>query len=267
MTLIGKKIKHSLSPQIHNHWLSKYRIPALYDLMPTDDLTQSIIKLREQHYLGANITAPYKLQVISFLDTIDEIAQKVQAVNTIVKKGKHLHGTNTDARGFIDNFKNKYPLYDFKTSKTLILGSGGVARAIIYALQSQEIDKIYLACRTVRHIQSILTNNITVISWHEKDKYLSKCNMLINATPLGTDGENDLEIKMHNLAKESLVADVVYSPVITGLLRRAMECNFKILNGLGMLLYQAAYAFEHWCNITPVIEEEFFTNILHNQCR
>lgn len=256
--LIGFPIKHSLSPWIHEQFLDKAGLDGSYSLIeihPDQNFAEEMSKLRKQGINGFNVTVPYKQTIIPFLDEIDIEAEKMGAVNTVVNDGGKWIGYNTDGKGYLRSLESKFPgfLQD-QTKKILILGAGGAARGIYYALVNAGFKQIDIANRTAASATEIaeLKNdsiNTNVLSLEQAEKSISEYDIFIQTTSVGMNPVSDATIVSLNGLKESaIVSDIVYQPIETAFLKKARSLGGSVHFGHTMLLYQAQYAFEIWTN-------------------
>lgn len=257
--VIGHPINHSKSPLIHQYWIEKYRLAATYealDIAP-EKLEGAIRSLAEQ-YAGFNVTLPHKEKILTLCDEIDELARNVGAVNTVTIENGKLYGTNTDVFGFTENIKSKEPGFDFSSGPAVILGAGGAARAIVYALITEGVPEIRIVNRTKEKAEILIKKfkNSRVWDWQERDQSLSGANLLVNTTSMGMKGQPELEMDLNKLPKTALVNDIVYAPLMTDLLIRAQDRGNKTVTGIGMLLHQARPAFHSWFGVMPDVDTE-----------
>jgi len=262
--VLGWPVSHSLSPRLHNYWLRQYDIKGSYDAIATEpeNLKRVLLQLQEKGYVGANLTLPHKEQAISLMDSLDEKAKRIGAVNTILMKDGKMVGKNTDAYGFIENLKSSDVAVAEK--KSLVLGAGGAARAVCAGLMEENCE-IILTNRTrgkAELLAASLKGNITVIDWAEIEQVLHTIHLLVNTTSLGMKGQQPLDLMLDALPKEAVVTDIVYSPLITPLLKTAQAQKLKTVDGLGMLLYQAQPAFEAWFGVKPEVTSGLRTHML-----
>ncbi len=258
--VIGYPIKHSKSPVIHGHWMDTYNIDGDYQKIEIepDNLNRNIKKLIQEKYNGFNVTIPFKEDIFKLCDYVDEHAKKIGAVNTVHIKDGQLYGTNTDAFGFIQNIKEN-STFQFENKCAFILGAGGASRAIIYGLLNEGIEKIYLSNRTrkrAEELQAMSPDKIEIVEWGDKENSLYKTDLLINATSLGMVGQNVLSIDLTALPDHAIVTDIVYTPLMTPLLKQAQDKGHEIVTGIGMLLHQARPSFEAWTGIMPDVTSE-----------
>ena len=260
--VIGNPIAHSKSPKLHNYWLSKYKINGFYIpfSVTNDKLETSIKSLIELGFSGVNITIPHKTSVLSFADSITDRAALIGAANTLYfsKSGK-IHADNTDGYGFIQNIVDEIPDYDFYDKIALIYGAGGSARAIASALLSSGVKEVGITNRTRSKAQIISENlgaKVSVVDWRAAPDTITKVDIIINATSMGMVGQPDFSQPISRAKKTALVVDIVYNPLITGLIKEAKKLKLKTVGGIGMLINQAVPGFEHWFQKKPQVDEE-----------
>lgn len=263
--LIGYPTEHSKSPKIHGYWIEKHGINAEYKLFttPPTRVRQVVKRLRDKGVLGFNVTVPHKLAVMEFLDEIDPAAQKIGAVNTVTRKGNKLIGSNTDAYGFITNLKEG--LNDLKPylEHIVILGAGGATRAAIVALQGAGAKTITLTNRSGDKAEQLASEfGVKAEAWDRRNELLSEASLLVNTTSLGMEGQPSLSLDISLLPKAAAVHDIVYTPLETELLKNAHMAGHPVVDGIGMLLYQAQKAFEVWHGILPEVTAELRTKVL-----
>jgi shikimate dehydrogenase len=256
--VIGWPVTYSLSPKLHNYWLTKYKIDGIYIPMSVDpeSLKQAIKALPLLGFSGCNLTIPHKEAVVGMLDEVDDIAKSIGAVNTIIIKDGKLHGTNTDAYGFMENLKQQAAL---DSKKAVVLGAGGAARAVCKALLDEKFQQIVIANRTLAHAESLAGHfgkTFTAVSWDKRSQALEGATLLVNTTSLGLKDEESLTIDLSVLPREAVVSDTVYVPLITPLLKQARERGHTVVDGLGMLIHQAVPGFSAWFGRKPEITSE-----------
>ncbi|MEI7668726.1 MAG: shikimate dehydrogenase [Pseudomonadota bacterium] len=263
LAVIGSPISHSLSPRLHNFWLNKYNIDAVYEAIEvkSEDLASFLRSLDKNGFIGINITIPHKEESLKYVDYKDEFATSIGAINTIIVKNGKLIGSNTDAYGFIASLKNQQ--VQIHKTRALIIGAGGAAKAVCAGLVAENAELI-IANRNLNRAEELSTNfgNIKVISLDEIDSYLNDISLLVNTTSLGMKNQPELEISLKSLPKSAIVTDIVYNPLMTNLLKQAQENGNKTIDGLWMLLYQAQKAFSLWFDIEPEVNEELHEFIL-----
>lgn len=253
--VIAKPIRHSISPFIHNHAYQLTATNAVYLAweVAEEQVEQSLQQLRVLDMLGANISMPYKKKVLPYLDQVDESAQLIGSVNTIVQKDGCLTGYNTDGLGFLKSLPKTFSIKD---KKLVLLGAGGAATAIILEAIRQGVAEIHLFVRpeslakyqaTFSPLSEALSFSIILhdlSSWDQVNAMMVGADLLINATGLGMDGVSLPVPKEFTFPKGCLVADLAYFPAKTPFLQLAEEQELQTVNGLGMLFHQAALAFE-----------------------
>lgn len=264
----GYPVGHSKSPFIHNYWLKKYGINAVYtaEEVRPEKLESFFSKLPDNGFAGVNVTVPHKVEALKYMDILSPGAEKAGAVNTIVvqKNGK-LYGHNTDGFGFLANILEHKPDFDVKRQPAVVLGTGGAARGICAALILAGVPEIRLVCRTKEKAEALASavgGNFSLVRWSEKEEALKGAGLLANATTLGMHGFDALEISLENLDGNAVVSDLVYAPLKTELLKQAEEKGIASADGLGMLLHQARPAFQAWFGILPDITPELRIGVL-----
>lgn len=253
--VIAEPIRHSISPFIHNHAYQLTATNAVYLAweVAEEQVEQSLQQLRVLDMLGANISMPYKKKVLPYLDQVDESAQLIGSVNTIVQKDGCLTGYNTDGLGFLKSLPKTFSIKD---KKLVLLGAGGAATAIVLEAIRQGVAEIHLFVRpeSLAKYQAIysplseaLSFSIVLHDLSRRDQVnamMVGADLLINATGLGMDGVSLPVPKDFTFPKGCLVADLAYFPAKTPFLQLAEEQELQTVNGLGMLFHQAALAFE-----------------------
>ncbi len=260
--VIGWPISHSLSPVLHTHWLKEYGIAGAYipiGVSPAD-FAQCVEGLARAGFAGVNATIPHKQAAFALASTHDEAAHATGAVNTLVFAEGAIRGLNTDVHGFAVSFKEVFGKDAARAGPAVVLGAGGGARAAVLALARAGAPEIRLLNRTRDHAEtlsaSLKTAPFQVMEWAERSEALAGARTLVNATSLGMAGGPELDISLDKLAKDAVVADIVYNPSVTNLLRNAQARGHKTMNGLGMLMHQAAPAFSAWFGVAPRVTPE-----------
>ena len=268
--LVGYPVSHSLSPIMHQAAFDMLEIDARYFLWetPKDRLKQKIESLRSSVFLGANITIPYKEDVLHLVDDCDPFAARIGAINTIVNRNGFLCGYNTDAPGFITALLEleDHP-FECAGKNVVILGTGGAARAAAVGLVDKGVGGILLVGRTETQLQKILqdvealtSNSTTLLKgalFGDSDvtASLPQTDLVVNATPVGLKQDDmTLLIDVNTLPTSAVVMDMIFNPPLTPLLRSAKAHGCQIMNGLSMLLYQGALAFELWTSCPAPIQ-------------
>jgi shikimate dehydrogenase len=250
---------HSRSPLIHNYWIKQHKLDAEYrrEAVPPEKFAEFITHLHEHGYIGANITVPHKEPALK-LSEPDERARAVGAANTLWYKDGRLRSTNTDVEGFLANLDAVTPGWDRGLSTAVVLGAGGGARAVVYALITREVGRVYVINRTKEKAQALrkkFGSAVQVAGWDETTGLLGGAGLLVNTTTLGMVGQPPLELNLRCPAS-LVVADIVYAPLVTGLLASARARGLRTADGLGMLLHQAVRGFELWFGVKPEVTPE-----------
>lgn len=255
--VIGHPVNHSRSPRMHNFWLAHFGLEGYYIPLDIDPkkFERSIRNLPELGLVGANITIPYKEKVLKIADKISDRAALIGAANTLTfLPNGGIYADNTDGYGFLQNIKSKYKDWSAREGISVVFGAGGASRAILAALIEDGASDIILANRTrsrADQLRSDFGAKIKVVEWMKIQNYLSEASTIINTTSLGMVGKTDLPIPLSALKKNTLVTDIVYTPIETHLLATAAKMGCRTVDGLGMLIHQAIPGFERWFGIKP----------------
>ena len=257
--LIGWPAAHSRSPLIHKYWLKQFGIDGDYRIEAVEPaaFADFIAQLSARGYRGANITIPHKERALACA-TPDARARAVGAANTLYFDKDVLHATNTDVEGFIENLDASAPGWD-AASDVLVLGAGGSARAVVFGLIERGIARVHLANRTRDRALALADQfgaNVQPVAWDDIDGVLPRAGLLVNTTSLGMKGQPPLAVNVNLLAASATVADLVYAPLETELLKAAKLRRLKTADGLGMLLHQAVRGFELWFGKRPAVTPE-----------
>ena len=250
---------HSRSPLIHNYWIKQHNLNAEYrrEAVPPEKFAEFVTHLREHGYVGGNVTIPHKQAVLA-LSEPDERARAVGAANTLWYDGDTLRSTNTDVEGFLANLDAATPGWDRGLETAAVLGAGGGARAVVFALIQRNVGRIYVINRSPERAEALKKKfgaRVRIAGWDETTGLLGAAGLLVNTTTLGMIGQPRLEINLRCPAS-LVVADLVYAPLETGLLKLARERGLRTADGLGMLLHQAVRGFERWFGIRPEVTAE-----------
>jgi len=252
--VIGNPIDHSLSPKLHNYWIKKNNLKAAYDKkeLNSDDLKGLIEKVREKNISGINVTVPFKKEIIPHLDRLTLDAEATQSVNTIILTDGKIVGHNTDIDGFENAIKDTK--YNLLGKKVLVLGSGGVAPSIIFALYKMKVSSVILTNRTKSKAENLqnLYKKIKIVDWGE----LPEFDMIVNATSVGLKKDENLDLDFSKIGKNKFFYDVIYNPRETNFLKKGKDLGNKIENGKKMFIFQAAKAFKIWHDIQPNVDDE-----------
>ena len=252
--VIGNPIEHSYSPKLHNYWIKKNNINAVYEKkqINKEDLKNIIFDIKKERLGGINVTVPFKKFIIPFLDELSPEADETKSVNTIYLQNGKVLGHNTDISGF--ELGIKYSKYDVKKKIVFILGAGGVAPSIILALKKMGASKIIISNRTKEKAEDLKNffHELEVIDWGETPTF----DMVINATSIGLKNEDGIKLDYSGMGHNKFFYDVIYNPKETIFLKRAKLFGNRTENGKMMFIYQAHQAFTIWHKIMPIIDEE-----------
>ena len=252
--VIGNPIKHSLSPKLHNFWMKENNINANYEkkMMNNDELKNLILKVKNEEINGINVTVPFKKTIIPFIDILSDEAQKTQSVNTVYLHNGETVGHNTDIDGFRMSVKNSK--FDIDGKKIFILGAGGVVSSLVYALKKMKASNIIISNRTQTKAEDLknLFNDIEVLKWGNIPNF----DMIINATSLGLDPKDRIDLDFSMAGKDKFFYDVIYNPIQTNFLKEGEKLGHKTENGKMMFIYQASLSFKVWHGIQPQINKE-----------
>lgn len=257
--VVGWPIAHSRSPLIHNYWLKHYGIAGEYrrEAVPPRAFAEFVGALAARGYVGANVTVPHKEAVLA-LSQPDERATAVGAANTMWCDGGVLRSTNTDVEGFLDNLDAAAPQWDRGLKNAVVLGAGGAARGVIYGLITRGVGRVTVVNRTRSRAEDLrerFGNRVHVAGWSD-EAMLADAGLVVNATTLGMAGQPPSPIDVARLPGHAVVADLVYVPLLTPLLRAARERGLRTADGLGMLLHQAVRGFALWFGKMPEVTAE-----------
>lgn len=259
--VIGSPIAHSKSPKLHQHWLKAYGIKGHY--VPMDvaqsDLREVIAALPKAGFVGCNVTVPHKETVLALADVVTDRAALIGAANTLIfRKDGRLHADNTDGYGFIANLRQNAPAWNPAAGPAAVIGAGGGARAVIASLIEVGAPEIRIANRTRARAEALRTEfgaKVVVHDWVQAGNMLEGAATVVNTSSLGMVGKPEFRIPLDALSPSAVVTDLVYTPLRTHLLEEAAAIGCVTVDGLGMLLHQAAPAFERWFGIRPEVDD------------
>lgn len=251
--IFGDPVSHSLSPIMHNDWFAKYKLNCLYlafDVLPKN-LKTAVESIKTLNILGVNVTVPHKVEVIKYIDIVDSAAKTIGSVNTIVNKKGKLYGYNTDWQGFITDLKRKK--VNLKGKSVLVVGAGGAAKAILYALMKLKVKKIFLTSRTFDKAKLIAKKykNVSVVDIKKiPANFLENIDCLVNCSTCGMKKEDKLPFRIKGVNKKIIFYDIIYNKE-TPFKKFAEKNKIKFFSGEGMLIYQGAVSFDKWTGIFP----------------
>jgi len=252
--VIGNPIDHSLSPKLHNYWIKDNNINATYEKkkIQEDEIQDLFFNIKNKTISGINVTVPFKKKVIPFIDELSLEANTTQSVNTIYIKDDKIVGHNTDIEGF-ENSLNHIN-YNVTGKKVLILGAGGVVPSIIFALNRMKASEIILSNRTRLKAEKLknLFKEVNIIDWGEIPNF----DIIINATSVGLNNNQEIEIDFSKIGKNKFFFDVIYNPKQTKFLESGKKLGNQTENGMMMFVYQAQKSFQKWHKILPSINKK-----------
>ena len=269
--IIGNPISHSLSPALHSYWFAKYKIAADYKQheIKESEIEATLNDVRDGKIDGLNVTLPFKQKVIPFLDILINDAKSTNSVNTIFmsKEGK-LTGDNTDVYGMQAAYLKDITLNSNRSTKAIVIGAGGVAPSIIFALKKTDIKKVFIANRT-REKAIFMKKKfpfIDILNLNEVPQRISEFDIIINATSLGLKNGEQFNVNLDGLTDKSIFIDTIYNPLETKIIKHLKGKNIKTFNGLDMLIYQGQKSFYIWNKINPEIDDELI-QLLENRIK
>ncbi|MBX9758368.1 MAG: shikimate dehydrogenase [Beijerinckiaceae bacterium] len=257
--VMGWPVMHSRSPMLHNYWFAEHGLAGAYVPLAIEPggLGPALRGLHALKFAGCNLTIPHKQEAMAIVDDVDETARRIGAISCIAvgPTGK-LYGTNNDCYGFIENVLEAQPGFRADVGPVAVIGAGGGARAVVWALAQRGAKEIRLVNRTLARAQRIEAEfgaPVRAIPWEERGEALADVVMVANATSQGMVGMAPLDLPLDRLPKSALVTDIIYTPLETPLLREARLRGNATLNGLGMLLHQARPAWKAWFGVEPKV--------------
>ncbi len=260
--VIGHPIAHSRSPALHGYWLKRYGIKGHYipmDVAPAD-LGDALNILPRLGFVGLNVTLPHKEEVLKLADVVSDRAALIGAANTLIfRRDGRIQADNTDGAGFIANLRQGAPDWIPTAGPAVVFGAGGAARAVIAALLETGVPEIRLTNRTRPRAEALKADfgaKIVVEDWVQAGNMLEGAMTVVNTTSLGMTGKPEFRIPLDALEPEATVTDLVYSPLRTPLLEQAAQHGCRTVDGLGMLLHQAAPGFERWFGHRPEVDAD-----------
>ncbi len=264
--IMGWPVTHSRSPAIHGHWLARYGVDGAYVpfAVRPEDGQDAIRALPRFGFAGSNITLPHKETALAAVDEADALARRIGAVNTVVVRADgSLHGSNSDAYGFMAHLRASAP--DWRPGVAMVLGAGGAARAVAAALLDAGASEVRLANRTAERAERVaeaFDRRVRPVAWKERSEALDGADLLVNTTSLGMSGNAPLEIALDALGPRAVVNDIVYAPLETPLLAAARARGLAAVDGLGMLLHQARPGFAAWFGRDPEVDDRLRRAVL-----
>lgn len=266
--VMGWPIAHSRSPVIHGHWIEQLGLRGAYVPLAVNpvNLPDALKGLSALGFAGCNLTLPHKVDALNSVHALDPVAKQIGAVNTvIVQADGSLRGTNTDAFGYIQSLREAQPHWRADSGAAVVLGAGGAARAIVWALADAGVKEIRLFNRSpdkARDIAAQFGSPVKAMAWEQRHDALADAGLMVNTTTQGMQGQPPLDIDLSALPQAALVSDIVYTPLETDLLLRAKLRGNPVVNGLGMLLHQARPGFEAWFGVMPEVTPALWQKVL-----
>lgn len=257
--LLGSPVGHSKSPLIHNDAFAALGIEAVYHAFDVnrEKVKEAVDGIRALQIAGCNVTVPHKIAVMEYLDEVDEEAEQIGAVNTIVNQNGKLIGYNTDGRGYVDSLLEETG-EDIRDKSILVIGAGGAARGIVTALVRHGIAHLAITNRTKEKATPLLAfaqsmnTPAEMICREEAELNINSFDIIINTTSIGMSPNTGVSpLSLDNLQPGKWVSDLIYNPVETTLLNDAAKKGAFTINGIGMFVNQAALSFEHWTGKRP----------------
>jgi shikimate dehydrogenase len=259
--IMGWPVAHSRSPVLHGYWLQQYGIDGAYVPMAVkpENLRRALQALPLLGFAGCNLTIPHKEEALHAVDSYEPSAKRAGGVNTVVIDARgQIIGSSTDGYGFMTALSTSADGFDPSQAPAVVLGAGGAARAIVAALLDNGAREVRLVNRTPERAAKLakeLGGEVRGVLWDKRAEALNGAGLLVNATSLGMQGQPALDLPLDTLPTEAVVNDIVYVPLETPLLAAARARGNRCVDGLGMLLHQAAPGFEAWFGVKPEIDD------------
>ena len=267
--IVGWPVEHSRSPALHGYWLMRHGIDGHYGRLPVEPnpaALQALVAFLKStaNARGCNLTLPHKIDIMPLLDRIHPDAERIGAVNTVIKQPDgSLEGRNSDAFGFLAALRQGAPAWQAAAGPVVVLGAGGAARAVVSSLVDAGVPELRLINRTQQaaiNLGVVFTprdgRQIMIERWDDRSDMLAGATLLVNTTSLGMKGQPPLELDLARLPAGAVVDDIVYVPLETPLLAMARARGNTCIDGLGMLLHQGRMGFEAWFGQKVEVTEE-----------
>ena len=256
--VIGWPVKHSRSPLIHRYWLNELGLDGDYVIQPVEPerIVDFLAGFPGSGFVGCNVTVPHKEAAFAAVARREAVAEETGALNTVWIEDGRLTGTNTDPAGFLANLDFEAPGWDARAGPAVVLGAGGAARAIVWALIKRGFAPVTVVNRTRERAEALVRRfgrSVTIADWQSLPRHLGSARMLVNTTTLGMHGQPLLDVDVSLLPPDAVVNDLVYVPMETPLVTSASVAGLTAVGGLGMLLHQAVEGFTHWFGKRPSV--------------
>ena len=259
--VIGWPIEHSRSPLIHGYWLERYGIEGRYEKVAVapEDAAAFLKGLESGGYVGCNVTVPLKEIAFAAVEEREDCARAVGAVNTVWIENGRLVGANTDTYGFMTHLDASAPQWREHDRPVTLIGAGGAARAIAFGFVAAGVGAVRIVNRTRERADALAADlgpRVQAHAWGDLARAVADAGVVVNTTTIGMKGEGSVPIDVRILGSDCVVADIVYVPPETRLLADARAAGLATVDGLGMLLHQAAPGFERWFGVRPEVTGE-----------
>ncbi|MEQ1775260.1 MAG: shikimate dehydrogenase [Burkholderiales bacterium] len=263
--VMGWPVMHSRSPMLHNYWFRQHVLAGTYVPLAIrpDGLAAALRALQPLGFAGCNLTLPHKQRAMAMVDEVDDVAKKIGAISCVtVQADGSLAGTNNDCFGFIHNLKQEQPGWRADAGPAVVIGAGGGARAVCYALIQEGATEVRVVNRSFTRAQELAGElggpggSLQALPWERRHDALDGAAMAVNTTSLGMTGQPELDIRLDALPATALVADIIYIPLETPFLAAARQRGNRTVNGLGMLLHQGRPAWKLWFGLEPMVSAE-----------
>jgi shikimate dehydrogenase len=260
--LMGWPVMHSRSPKLHNYWFARHNLAGTYVPLAIrpERLRDALRALDPLTFAGCNLTIPHKEAALAIVDEVDPVARRIGAISCVTVRGDGtLLGSNNDCFGYVESLLQEVSGWRADLGPIVVVGAGGGARAVVYALAERGAREILLANRTFERAQALALEfgaPLRPLAWDERHAALADAAMLVNTTSQGMVGQPPLDLSLDALPRTALVSDIVYIPRETPLLAAARARGNRTVNGLGMLLHQARPAWKSWFGIETEVTAE-----------
>tara|TARA_B100001063_G_scaffold61287_1_gene55505 strand:+ start:978 stop:1796 length:819 start_codon:yes stop_codon:yes gene_type:complete len=262
--IIGNPVEHSLSPVLHNYWLKKYDIDAIYSIIKIeeDGLSGTVKKIKEGSLSGINVTLPYKQKIINHIDQVVNDAKLTGSVNTLLLEKDIVVGENTDVFGLQAAYLKK--IGNNINRKALIIGAGGVSPSVILSLEKSGVKHISIINRTYDKCLFLKKkfNFLKILRWDDIKIEIGNHDIIINATSLGLKDGQDFNFNFNECKKNATYIDTIYNPFKTKTFKFLEDKGIRVFNGLDMFIYQGQKSFYLWHKINPEIDNSLIDLLL-----